>query len=1087
MAEVVDSIIAELILKYDQYEQNVKRVIAINKEMRDSILASGGDDGQLQKTASSQTATRRKMTDDEKASAKEARDAVKVAAKEKADAEKAAAKLAADAVKAAERDKQAALKATAKEQAALVEAAKARAAAEAAAAAEVIAAAEREAAARARLAAVVAQAESRRSAASAASTSGAIGGEAGSRSLAGRQTGIMGRTSVAPAVEEAAAQTEINHALADRFDLAAKSAVAEGAVKRELEGELEYLRRMDVYKKAGLSVEQATIRAEAEILAIEKLRAETAEKQALVTKRQGSSGVRQFAEGATLGYGPSAATFAGIATAGAIAGVTLLAKQGLDYAKALKEVSDQLGISTHDLQIWQTAAAQAGVKTDQFREGLAQLGNNLGKAQLGDKTAEKLFGAKNGLNIDIGNAKDGYKNLSDILPTLIDRLSQIPDKQQRIAIETAAGGEQFAKLDPILSQGAVAFDKISTSIEKTGGTLSDKQIQDADKTAKKISLLSDQLQRDLSSTVANNTDSILGLANAFFKLADGALKAYGALKNSSDLADLNHPVLDAIGNIGTGKTVAQTQKEAFQSLLQTPQGRQSLLDRNTGQLNALNLADQGKGLSGPGLDDIPDNPQARYARHQQVLAERARILAAQKAADAESNKPPTPVQTGKPGDIKNLLTGAGRKGRKGPSPEELDAQEVQRTKQFNDQLSALQEESLRAQQSMTGSITERAADEKKIADNNYARKIDDINSELAKSLDQIAKSYPKGGGEKFADEARNHAGTLRTAAGDARDADQRARDQQTAADIANALNQHAQTQLSINSDILEDSLALAKTSKERRDIEAKLLDNAKQREKNDLQTQLKTLKPGDPARQDVQARLDGLDADYALKGKANDRANASPAQAYLNSLPGTSKEIGEALEGAAVNGAQKLNDALDESVKKMLHLHGIAGDILGDFVKIALEAGEKALFGAITGGLSGGGGGILGSVGKFLGLSGARAGGGPVEAGGTYLVGEKGPELLSMGSRGGTVIPNHAINAPASNARVNSPSPQITVLAPRHYDLSNSLIDRDTLAQMNAENRDFATQISRAHASQAVRIANAQAPGAVRRKQMMEG
>ncbi len=47
----------------------------------------------------------------------------------------------------------------------------------------------------------------------------------------------------------------------------------------------------------------------------------------------------------------------------------------------------------------------------------------------------------------------------------------------------------------------------------------------------------------------------------------------------------------------------------------------------------------------------------------------------------------------------------------------------------------------------------------------------------------------------------------------------------------------------------------------------------------------------------------------------------------------------------------------------------------------------------------------------FLGTLGipGRAMGGPVGAGGTYLVGEQGPELLTLGSQSGYVTPNHAI------------------------------------------------------------------------------
>ena len=42
---------------------------------------------------------------------------------------------------------------------------------------------------------------------------------------------------------------------------------------------------------------------------------------------------------------------------------------------------------------------------------------------------------------------------------------------------------------------------------------------------------------------------------------------------------------------------------------------------------------------------------------------------------------------------------------------------------------------------------------------------------------------------------------------------------------------------------------------------------------------------------------------------------------------------------------------------------------------------------------------------------GKKAGGGPVSAGGSYLVGEDGPELLTMGTSSGYVTPNHAMGA----------------------------------------------------------------------------
>ena len=54
----------------------------------------------------------------------------------------------------------------------------------------------------------------------------------------------------------------------------------------------------------------------------------------------------------------------------------------------------------------------------------------------------------------------------------------------------------------------------------------------------------------------------------------------------------------------------------------------------------------------------------------------------------------------------------------------------------------------------------------------------------------------------------------------------------------------------------------------------------------------------------------------------------------------------------------------------------------------------------------GGGGGIFGS---FLGGLFGKERGGRVSAGGAFVVGERGPEILQMGSKGGTIIPNSQI------------------------------------------------------------------------------
>lgn len=65
-------------------------------------------------------------------------------------------------------------------------------------------------------------------------------------------------------------------------------------------------------------------------------------------------------------------------------------------------------------------------------------------------------------------------------------------------------------------------------------------------------------------------------------------------------------------------------------------------------------------------------------------------------------------------------------------------------------------------------------------------------------------------------------------------------------------------------------------------------------------------------------------------------------------------------------------------------------------------------------------------------IAGARATGGAVSAGGTYLVGERGPELLSIGT-GGRVTPNSAMGGGGITVNVNGGDPNAIVRALQQY------------------------------------------------------
>lgn len=106
-----------------------------------------------------------------------------------------------------------------------------------------------------------------------------------------------------------------------------------------------------------------------------------------------------------------------------------------------------------------------------------------------------------------------------------------------------------------------------------------------------------------------------------------------------------------------------------------------------------------------------------------------------------------------------------------------------------------------------------------------------------------------------------------------------------------------------------------------------------------------------------------------------------------------------------------MDTALGEFVTKgKLNFKDLISSMLADIAKMLMSKALMQLLSMLGGSMqqSGGGSwvGMLGSV--ISAYAGGKASGGPVAAGSTYLVGERGPELFSPGSSG-TIVPNGAL------------------------------------------------------------------------------
>jgi len=179
------------------------------------------------------------------------------------------------------------------------------------------------------------------------------------------------------------------------------------------------------------------------------------------------------------------------------------------------------------------------------------------------------------------------------------------------------------------------------------------------------------------------------------------------------------------------------------------------------------------------------------------------------------------------------------------------------------------------------------------------------------------------------------------------------------------------------------------------------------------------------SKQGIQNRLDEVDADIKLlegrnkilekekqiteeQKKQNEEKKKAEEEIKKNEeatkkLKEKFDEIGKTVEDNlvqnltdAVMGAKSLGDALNNVLKNLQR----------QLIELAISQAVSGVGGVVSNFLSG----IFTPKPKAM--------GGPVSAGGAFLVGEKGPELLQMGSKSGNIIPNHALGG-TTNVVVN--------------------------------------------------------------------
>lgn len=209
----------------------------------------------------------------------------------------------------------------------------------------------------------------------------------------------------------------------------------------------------------------------------------------------------------------------GLLAGAGITAIAALGQRALEHVQALKQQSQQLGISTDDLQEYRYAASEVGVAQDDLADSLSELTLKIGEARGGNKEASATFRE---LGIDIDSVMGRGKSTTAVFDEMIARLSGIADPTERARLESELLGDQWKKIDPMLAAGAGRIDGLRQAAHEMGVVISSDAIQNADAAAHKLEQMKLVLEARIAGIVAENADAIMGLASALGWAAEKA-------------------------------------------------------------------------------------------------------------------------------------------------------------------------------------------------------------------------------------------------------------------------------------------------------------------------------------------------------------------------------------------------------------------------------------------------------------------------------------------------------------------------------------------------------------------------------------
>jgi len=140
----------------------------------------------------------------------------------------------------------------------------------------------------------------------------------------------------------------------------------------------------------------------------------------------------------------------------------------------LDKTSQQLGITTTELQSFRHAAGLSGASAEDASNSLRYLQKNLQDAATGGSTTSEMFDI---MGISAKTADGAVRNVNDVLPEIAQHFKESENASEKTAIAMTLLGRSGTKLIPLLNSGSEGIQKMRAELQELGGGLDEDAIR----------------------------------------------------------------------------------------------------------------------------------------------------------------------------------------------------------------------------------------------------------------------------------------------------------------------------------------------------------------------------------------------------------------------------------------------------------------------------------------------------------------------------------------------------------------------------------------------------------------------------------